>query len=106
MEPGSLAEEIWYEANDPEINPEIIWDASVRVSNDLCSEELKFREKRQAFTKRGLARFLDIPEDTIHPDDVPIIAMCGSGGGLRALVAGTSSYLSAHVRQTSCLAVS
>ncbi|CAI6231226.1 unnamed protein product [Periconia digitata] len=96
MEPGSLAEEIWYEANDPEINPEIIWDASVRVSNDLCAEEKNFRNKRQAFTKRGLARYLDIPEDMIHPDDVPIIAMCGSGGGLRALVAGTSSYLSAH----------
>jgi phospholipase A2 len=95
MAPGSLAEEIWYEANDPEINPEITWDASVRVSTDLCAEEKQFREKRQAFTRRALARYLDIPEDKIHPDDVPVIAMCGSGGGLRALVAGTSSYLSA-----------
>ncbi|KAF2635561.1 FabD/lysophospholipase-like protein [Massarina eburnea CBS 473.64] len=96
METGSLAEEIWYEANDPEINPEIIWDASVRVSNDLCAEEEKFRDKRQLFTKSALARYLDIPEDKMHPADVPIIAMCGSGGGLRALVAGTSSYLSAQ----------
>ncbi|PSN71423.1 phospholipase-like protein A2 [Corynespora cassiicola Philippines] len=96
MAPGSLAEEIWYEANDPEINPEIIWDASVRVSNDLCTEEKDFLQKRQAFTKKALAKYLDIPEDEIHPDDVPVIAMCGSGGGLRALVAGTSSYLSAH----------
>jgi phospholipase A2 len=94
MAPGSLAEEIWYEANDPEINPEIIWDASVRVSNELCVEEKAFLEKRAHFTKAALARYLDIPEATIHPDDVPIIAMCGSGGGLRALVAGTSSYLS------------
>lgn len=96
MAPGSLAEEIWYEAHDPEINPEIIWDASVRVSNDLCAEEKRFREKRSLFTRKGLARYLDIPEETIHPEDVPVIAMCGSGGGLRALVAGTSSYLSAH----------
>ena len=44
MAPGSLAEEIWYEANDPETNPEIIWDASVRVSDQLCDEELLFRE--------------------------------------------------------------
>lgn len=95
MAPGSLAEEIWYEANDPETNPEIVWDASVRVSDQLCDEERAFREKRAAFTKAALARYLDIPEATIHPDDVPIIAMCGSGGGLRALVAGTSSYLSA-----------
>jgi cytosolic phospholipase A2 len=95
MAPGSLAEEIWHEANDPEINPEITWDASVRVSTDLCAEEKQFLEKRQLFTRRALARYLDIPEGKIHPDDVPIIAMCGSGGGLRALVAGTSSYLSA-----------
>ncbi|KAF2713187.1 FabD/lysophospholipase-like protein [Pleomassaria siparia CBS 279.74] len=95
MAPGSLAEQIWYEANDPEINPEIVWDASVRVSNELCNEEKRFREKRQLFTRRGLARYLDIPEGKIHADDVPIIAMCGSGGGLRALVAGSSSYLSA-----------
>lgn len=94
MAPGSLAEEIWCEANDPEVNPEIIWDASVRVSDDLCAEEKAFREKRAHFTKPALARYLDIPEASIHPDDVPIIAMCGSGGGLRALVAGSSSYLS------------
>lgn len=94
MAPGSLAEEIWYEANNPEANPEIIWDASVRISNELCKEEKAFREKRTHFTKKALARYLDIPEATINPDDIPIIAMCGSGGGLRALVAGTSSYLS------------
>lgn len=96
MAPGSLAEEIWYEANNPETHPEIIWDASVRVSNDLCSEEKHFLEQRGKFTKKALARYLDIPEDKIHPSDVPVIAVCGSGGGLRALVAGTASYLSAH----------
>ncbi|KAF2747781.1 phospholipase-like protein A2 [Sporormia fimetaria CBS 119925] len=96
MAPGTLAEEIWFEANDPESHPEITWDASVRVSNELCGEEKRFLQKRQTFTRRGLARYLDIPEDKIHPDDVPVIAMCGSGGGLRALVAGTASYLSAQ----------
>ncbi|KAF1850655.1 phospholipase-like protein A2 [Cucurbitaria berberidis CBS 394.84] len=94
MAPGSLAEEIWYEANDPEVNPEITWDASVRVSDELCQEEKAFLQNRAQFTKAALARYLDIPEATIHPDDVPVIAMCGSGGGLRALVAGSSSYLS------------
>ncbi|KAH8725682.1 acyl transferase/acyl hydrolase/lysophospholipase [Phaeosphaeriaceae sp. PMI808] len=94
MAPGSLAEEIWYDANNPEANPEITWDASVRISDDLCNEEKAFRKKRAHFTKKALARYLDIPEATIHPDDIPVIAMCGSGGGLRALVAGTSSYLS------------
>ncbi|KAF2127585.1 phospholipase-like protein A2 [Dothidotthia symphoricarpi CBS 119687] len=95
MAPGSLAEEIWFEANNPEANPEITWDASVRISDDLCQEEKAFLQNRALFTKSALARYLDIPEAEIHPDDVPVIAMCGSGGGLRALVAGTSSYLSA-----------
>ncbi|KAF2456078.1 acyl transferase/acyl hydrolase/lysophospholipase [Lineolata rhizophorae] len=94
MAPGSLSEEIWREANDPEINPEIIWDASVRVSDDLCDEEKIFRRQRKRHTTRALAKYLGIPEQEIHPDDVPTIAMCGSGGGLRALVAGSSSYLS------------
>ncbi|KAI5241420.1 cytosolic phospholipase A2 zeta [Aureobasidium subglaciale] len=96
MAPGSLAEEIWHEANDPEINPEIIWDARVRVSDEICKEEREFLKKRKRHTTAALARYLDIPEADIHPADVPTIAMCGSGGGLRALVAGTSSYLSAQ----------
>jgi len=94
MAPGSLAEEIWQEANNPECNPEIIWDCSVRVSQDLCDEEKAFLEKRKLHTTKALACYLDIPEDDVHPDDVPTIAMCGSGGGLRALVASTASYLS------------
>lgn len=96
MAPGSLADEIWQEANDPEINPEITWDCSVRVSNELCNEEKMFLKKRKRHTIRALARYLDIPEAKIHEDDVPTIAICGSGGGLRALVAGSASYLSAR----------
>ncbi|GAB7349024.1 hypothetical protein MBLNU459_g7997t1 [Dothideomycetes sp. NU459] len=96
MSPGSLAEEIWQEANNPEINPEIIWDARVRVSNELCREEQDFLQKRKVRTTAAFAKYLGVPEDEVHPEDVPIIAMCGSGGGLRALVAGASSYLSAQ----------
>jgi cytosolic phospholipase A2 len=96
MAPGSLAEEIWEEANDPEWNPEIVWNCSVRVSDDLCHEEKAFIEKRKKHTIRALASYLDIPEGKIHPEDVPTIAMCGSGGGLRALVAGSASYLSSR----------
>lgn len=95
MSPGSLAEEIWQEANNPEINPEIIWDARVRVSTELCREEQDFLRKRKIRTTAAFAKYLGVPEDEVHPEDVPIIAMCGSGGGLRALVAGASSYLSA-----------
>ncbi|KAF2668570.1 cytosolic phospholipase A2 zeta [Microthyrium microscopicum] len=93
MAPGSLAEEIWREANDPEVNPEIMWDANVRISDDICEEEKAFLASRKQHTVKALAKYLNLPEHEIHPDDVPTIAMCGSGGGLRALVAGSGSYL-------------
>ncbi|KAI9662963.1 MAG: hypothetical protein M1821_008010 [Bathelium mastoideum] len=93
MAPGSLAEELWREANDPECNPEIIWDAHVRISEELCDEEEAFLRKRRPFTRAALARYLNLSEKDIHEDDVPTIAICSSGGGLRALVAGTGSYL-------------
>lgn len=95
MAPGSLASEIWQEAHDPYINPEIEYPASVRVSEDLCDEEKDFRVKRKHHTRRALATYLGLPEEEVHPDDVPCIAIVGSGGGLRALVAGTGSMLAA-----------
>ncbi|KAL8791895.1 MAG: hypothetical protein Q9195_005471 [Heterodermia aff. obscurata] len=91
--PGSLANEIWQEALDRDINPEIEIEASVRFSKELCNEEKDFRMRRRRQTTKALAKYLDIPDSEIDPEDVPTIAMCGSGGGLRALVAGASSYL-------------
>ncbi len=95
MAPGSLADEIWQDAHDPYINPEIEYSASVRVSPDLCDEEKDFLRRRKIFTTAALAKYLEVPEDEVHPEDVPTIAMVGSGGGLRALVAGTGSLLAA-----------
>ena len=95
-EPGSLADQMWQEAHNPQIHPEIERDASVRVSDELCDEEQAFLRRRKERVRKGLSKYLDIPEDDIHPDDVPVIGMCGSGGGLRAMVAGSSSYLSAQ----------
>jgi cytosolic phospholipase A2 len=96
MKEGSLADDVWNEAHDPDINPEITWDATVRIGSDLCREEKAFRRKRQQHVAAALAKYLNIPEKDIDPQDVPVIAMCGSGGGLRALVASTSSWLSAQ----------
>ena len=96
MKEGSLADEIWLDAQDPSINPEILWDARVRVSQQLCPEEIAFRQKRREHVVHALAKYLDIKEDDIDPDDVPTIAICGSGGGLRAMMAGSSSYLCAQ----------
>ena len=96
MEPGTMADEVWQEANDPSINPEILWDARVRIGDTLCQDELKFRERRKRHVVKAFAKYLDLNEKDVDPEDVPTIAMCGSGGGLRALVAGTSSYFSAQ----------
>lgn len=93
MAPGSLADEIWKEARDPYLNPQITQRASVRVSDELCDEEKAFLEKRRKVTTIALAKYLGLPQETVHPDDVPTIAMVGSGGGLRACVAGTGSLL-------------
>lgn len=96
MAPGSLADEVWQEAQDIDINPETTSMATVRIGNDLCLEEQAFKMRRKRYTTQALAKYLDVPENEVHPDDVPTIAMCGSGGGLRAMVAGCGSYLSAQ----------
>lgn len=93
MSSGSLADEIWNEAHDANINPEIRWSADVRVSSELCEEEKEYLARRKKVALVALSKYLDIPEKDIHPDDVPTIAMCGSGGGIRALIAGTGSML-------------
>jgi len=92
MQPGTLADAIWQEAHDPDINPEILWNARVRVGEGLGEDELRFRTRRKERIAQHFKEYLDIKED-VDSDDIPTIAMCGSGGGLRALVAGTSSYL-------------
>lgn len=95
MEPGSLADEIWQEAHDASVHPEIQYSAKVRVSEHLCEEEKTFLSRRKKAVAAALARYLELREDDVHPDDVPTIAICGSGGGLRALVSGTGSFLAA-----------
>lgn len=96
MGPESLAEEVWQDAQDAGLHPHIMTNARVRISKDLCADELAFIERRKRYTTQALAKYLDLSEGDIDPQDVPTIAVCGSGGGLRALVAGTSSYLSAQ----------
>ncbi|MCJ1466480.1 hypothetical protein MMC07_005099 [Pseudocyphellaria aurata] len=96
MSAGSLADEIWQEAHDLDINPEIAISARVRIGKELCREEKEFQQRRKKHTTHALAKYLDISESEINPEDVPTIAMCGSGGGLRAMVAGCGSYLGAQ----------
>lgn len=65
---------------------------TVRIGHELCDQELKFLEQRKQFTKRSLARYLSVPVETIHKDDIPIIGVATSGGGLRACLSATAYY--------------
>lgn len=96
LKPGSLGDEIWQEAGDAFVHPEIHHNARVRLSSELCDQEKQFRSRRLENTRTALARYLGIPEANVDAADVPIIALSGSGGGLRALVSGAASYLSAQ----------
>ena len=90
MGSSSLADEIWQDAQDPSANAEIMSKARVRVGKGLCPEEQAFLQHRKKHTTLALARYLEIPEKDVVAQDVPTIAICNSGGGLRALVAGQS----------------
>lgn len=72
MARGSLAEEIWQEAQDQDIHPEIALHGRVRFGKDLCFDELAFVQRRKKFTAQALAKYLEIPEVDVDPQDVPV----------------------------------
>lgn len=79
-----------YDDQDTETFPELEWDARVRCSSELHDEEkAAIYQRRIHMSSHGantLAQFLQLPDDEyVHPDDVPLIAIGGSGGGYRAM---------------------
>lgn len=92
-EEGNIVDEIWQDAMDPFQTPEIQWNARVRISRNLCLEEQIFLKRRRRFTRIALKKYLNLPKDEIvHEEDIPTIAIAGSGGGLRAMIASAGSY--------------
>ncbi|KAK0547455.1 hypothetical protein OC845_004087 [Tilletia horrida] len=84
-----LYKEVTLDLTDPTRHPELAKDAELRRNNDLGPEEIAFvaARKQHILTSRALQRFLHLPEnEEIHPDDIPVIAVGGSGGGYRALL--------------------
>ncbi|KAK9350488.1 acyl transferase/acyl hydrolase/lysophospholipase [Lipomyces doorenjongii] len=89
----SLGFEIIEDSTDITLNPEVAWTpAHVRLGPQLSNQEVKFRKNRAKFTKKGLAKYLNIPVSSIDERDIPTIAVTGSGGGYRAMVA-TCGYI-------------
>lgn len=87
---SQLRVQVEQDSKDTEAFPELEWDAKVRCSPDLHPDEVDFIAKRRRLISsegnNALAKYLQLPQDTyVHPDDVPLIAIGGSGGGYRAM---------------------
>uniref|UniRef100_A0A8C0GHV7 Phospholipase A2 n=1 Tax=Chelonoidis abingdonii TaxID=106734 RepID=A0A8C0GHV7_CHEAB len=64
------------------------WDLDVRLGFGLCEEEREFLDKRKKIVSQALMKTLKLREAP-GKDEVPVVAVLGSGGGTRAL---TSFY--------------
>ncbi|XP_074680298.1 cytosolic phospholipase A2 zeta isoform X6 [Strix aluco] len=67
---------------------ESTWDLDIRLGFDLCKEEREFLDKRKKRVSEALRKTLHLKESP-PKDEVPVVAVLGSGGGMRAL---TSFY--------------
>lgn len=68
-----------------EMSLEICTNLDLRFSHTLCVKEKQFREARREKVMLGIKKLLRT-EDPCHPEEVPVIAIAGSGGGFRAMV--------------------
>ncbi|KIJ39940.1 hypothetical protein M422DRAFT_75814 [Sphaerobolus stellatus SS14] len=84
--PGSLYSQIVNEAPDPAVHPECEWDAQVRLGDELCIPERAFLRERKRKMKKAFADFIGVRETEINEEDIPIVAIAGSGGGYRAML--------------------
>jgi hypothetical protein len=80
---GSLFDQIVNtERYDVAANPEIQWDATVRLDHGspaLPYSELAFLRNRRVKMKRAFASYIGVHESEIDERDIPIIGIAGSG---------------------------
>ncbi|KNC98364.1 uncharacterized protein SPPG_06072 [Spizellomyces punctatus DAOM BR117] len=85
---GTLIAQIKVGMTDPKRNPEIEWEAKVRVGAELCKEENERLVQKKQAVADAISKF--IGED-VEVEDVPVISIAASGGGCRAMVANLAS---------------
>lgn len=83
----SLESRLARDLDDPTRFPEITQQATVRRGLDLCPEELDFLAARKTRVREQFARYIGVAPSEVHLDDVPTVALGGSGGGYRAMLA-------------------
>ncbi len=49
-------------------------------------EEKGYLSERKCHVRDAFERYLGLDASQVHPDDIPIIAFGGSGGGYRAMI--------------------
>nr|BAQ59082.1 cytosolic phospholipase A2 [Oryzias latipes] len=68
---------------------EICTNLDLRFSHALCDKEKEFRQTRRERVMLGIKKLLDMEKPRFlpsSPEEVPVIAIAGSGGGFRAMV--------------------
>ncbi len=83
----SLESKINKDLYDETLFPEVARQATIRRGLELCPEELTYVAARKARIRDAFARYMGWDPSQVHPDDVPIVAFGGSGGGYRAMLA-------------------
>ncbi|KAJ1721757.1 hypothetical protein LPJ61_006000, partial [Coemansia biformis] len=81
---------------DRETHPELSEAASVRIGRGICDSEARFQTTRAEAIRMAFAEFIGVSAGTIDVRDIPVIAIAGSGGGFRAMVATLGSYRAMH----------
>ncbi|CEH19394.1 Lysophospholipase [Ceraceosorus bombacis] len=82
-----LHKEVVQDLSDTTTYPELLKDAHLRRENTLGQQEAAALAARKAWiaSSGALRRFLQLNEsEEIHPEDVPVVGLGGSGGGYRA----------------------
>lgn len=93
--PDSTYARILKDAENPDIHPEIQWDARVRLGRDLPHTERAFARNRRGRMRHDFARLLDVPVEEVDERDLPVVAIAASGGGYRAMINTTASLQAA-----------
>lgn len=87
----ALEARVKHDISNEKLFPEITRVAKVRRGDDLCLEEQTFLVKRKLRTRDSFAKYLGLDPQEVEPEDVPVVAFGGSGGGFRAMI-GCLSY--------------
>lgn len=72
--------------HDASIFPEVQTIAEVRRGIALAPQEVAFLADRKLHVRDNFAKYMGLDSSEVHPDDIPIVAFGGSGGGFRAMI--------------------